>query len=147
MPATALGRQSVRRAERWLGLCCALVFLLIVTHVFLMASERHATVMGPQMDATSTGAIARLLPQVAAHAGDEDGQPSAPHHPVRGDCPAQQAIPPFFLLLLLLVVLLRRPLPTLPRAARRSRGWPCALSLPPPLDPARRRALLQVFLN
>jgi hypothetical protein len=146
MPTMAMGRQFARRAERWLGFCCALVFLLIVTHVFLMASERHAAVMGPQMDAAPMGAIARLMPQIMAHAGHEDSQPTSPHHTVLGDCPAQQAVPPLFLLLLLLIALLRRLLPP-PQFARLSWAWLSSLSLPPPLDPARRRALLQVFLN
>ncbi len=141
----AMGRQSVRRAERWLGLCCALVFLLVATHVVLMASERHTAVMGPQMGAEpAMGAIARLLPHAATHEGEA---PSAPHHAVLGDCPAQQAVPPLFLLLLLLMALLRRLLPLPPRATRLAWAWSCRLSLPPPLAPARRRALLQVFQN
>ena len=142
------GQLSGRRAEHWLGPCCALVFLLVVTHIILMASERHATVMAPQMGASSPmGAIARLLPRDAAHDAAEDGRQPAPHHTMLGDCPAQQTVPPLFLLLLVLMALLRRLLPTTPQATRPAWARPCRFSLPPPLDPARRRALLQVFLN
>lgn len=140
---TMAGQLRAGQAEHWLGLCCALVFLLVVTHIILMASERHAAVMSPQMGAASIGTIARLLPRAMAH-GEE---PASPHHPVLGDCPAQQTVPPLFLLLLVLMALLRRLLPITPRATRPAWAWPCRFSLPPPLDPARRRALLQVFLN
>lgn len=137
-----------RRAEPWLGGCCALVFLLVVTHIILMASERHAAVMSPQMGASSPmAAVPRILPQAAAHDASEDGRQPAPHHTMLGDCPAQQTVPPLFLLLLILMALLRRLLPITPLATRPVWAWQCRFSLPPPLDPARRRALLQVFLN
>lgn len=112
-----------------------------------MTSERHATVMGAQMGAMPVaGSIARFVP-VPSPRRDVTGQEGNPVTPrsVLGDCPAQQAIPPLILLLLLLIVLLRI-LAAWPCADSAVRTWCRRFTLPPPLNAARRRALLQVFL-
>ena len=124
---------------RLTGLCCTLVLLLIVTHVALMTTERHIDAMGPLMDGSPAAA--------AAGQGDRSGEgvPEEPHHPVLGDCPARQAVLPLLLILLALggLVALRS---TISHDTGHQLGWHPRLS-PPPLAPARRRALLQVFLN
>lgn len=124
-------------SPQWLGRelvpLCALVLALCVAHQFLMASERHAAVMGPA-GPQSAMATSGLL----AAAGPRHGGVHGPEQPVSvmGDCPAQQAVIPLLLLALLALGLLARPLP-----------WPAPGAHGPPLAPAQRRALLQVFQN
>jgi hypothetical protein len=148
MRGTTAGQRWRLQAGCWLGRCCAVVFLLVVTHVALMTSERHATVMGVQMGALSpAGIIARLVPDTSPRQGAADhGDGPAIPHSVLGDCPAQQAVPPLILLLLLLIIaLLRLPAAWL-CADSAVRIWCRRFTLPPPLTAARRRVLLQVFL-
>ena len=131
------------------GLGCGLVLLLLVTHLALMTTERHAAVMGPLVSAGPEPAVLGASGQAAAAHGSVgigEKTPEEPHRPVLGDCPAQQAILPLLLVLLVLGGLVTSR-PMLSRATGRPSGWHLRLPLPPPLAPARRRALLQVFLN
>ena len=72
------------------------------------------------------------------------GHRDAPAMPV-ADCPLRRAVlsPLSSLTLLVLLAALAAIAPPAQAAWQRARGS----SLPPPLAPARRRALLQVFLN
>jgi hypothetical protein len=122
--------------------CCSLVILLVVAHIVLMASERYDATIGPIV-------VGAVVPAAvgAAHGDARAGEhaPDAPH-PVVGGCSAQQAVLPVLLLLLALgaLVALRA---AAPRGRRSPLAWHVRFPLPPPLAPARRRALLQVFLN
>lgn len=148
MRGTLIGQWRDRQCGRWLGLCYVSALLLIVTHVALMATERHWVMMGPQMHATTpTGNSAVLVPDDAIIQSDPDhgGAPTTPRS-VLGDCPAQQALPPLFLLLVLLLAMLLAVPPILTADRDVPHGWHHRSSSTPPLAPARRRALLQVFL-
>lgn len=136
------------RLGRGLVLMCMLVLALCVTHQLLMASERHAMVMGPLHERVFPAPVA-VSGATMPDASDpiEERRPRAPQ-PILGECPAQQAILP----LLLMVLLLAGACLWVGRASllpADSRAWSRSLRdfLPPPLAPARRRALLQVFLN
>lgn len=126
---------------------CALILALCVAHQFLMASERHAAVMGPvhqQAAAPSPLAVAMYhnLNLVAPAPGPLPGMPL----PFMGDCPARQAIVPALFLLMLLVggaLGFGGWLNLLSAVAARPRAP--SLLLGSPLAPTRRRALLQVF--
>jgi hypothetical protein len=142
------GQQVGRWVGRRVTLCCTLVLLLLAAHAALMASVQHVAVMGPLMGAVSLPGITEPPGDTGATHRDADGGKGAPAapHPVLGDCPAQQAVLP-----LLLVLLALGSLVALRTTATRDTGhllsWHLCFSLPPPLAPARRRALLQVFLN
>ena len=99
-----------------LRLWCALILLLVVTHVALMASERHLAMMGAPMGLTSSPALTGMLasPMTAPEAIREPLPP--PRAPLIGDCPAQQAVLPL-LFLLLLICFAGRSVLALP-------GWP-----------------------
>jgi hypothetical protein len=148
MRGTTAGRRWRLQAGRWLGHGCVVVFLLIVTHVALMTSERHATVMGMQIGVPSpVGIIARLVPDTSPQQGaaEHDNDPAIPHS-VLGDCPAQQAIPPLLPILLLLIITQLRTVAAWPYADAAVRIWCRRFTPPSPLTAARRRVLLQVFL-
>lgn len=142
---------TARRGENNAGLrrhfvaLCAAVVVLCIGHQLLMASDRHATVMGSAHGWTGgTLPAAPLAGAMGVHRADlaSERVPEMPL-PLLGDCPAQQAVVPLLLLLVLLI--------------GGTGGWwmvpgaggaACRLpvrSLPPPLPPAKRRALLQVF--
>lgn len=110
-----------------------------------MSSERHATVMGPLINAT-------LLAPLMSHVEQPALPPMADHrvpapHPLLSDCPAQVATLPFLALLLMLIVVVRRVAATPGPLDADRRARPLFAWRPPPLlAPTRRRALLQVFL-
>lgn len=140
-------RQVGGQVHRRVGWCCALVLLLLIAHAALMASREHIAAIGP-LDWVAPAPCSGehhengLASLGAAGRGDA---PSAPHSTL-GDCLAVQAILPLLLALLSLNCLVGlRAAAT--RDTRRSLNWHVCLSLPPTLPPARRRALLQVFLN
>ena len=142
-------RECSRRSNRGLVLGCLFVLALLLTHVALMASERHGEVMGPPPAGIAStieaaGAmIAKGVPHKDTSAG---GRAPALPHSTLGDCPAQQAVLPLLLLLLVLAGLPRLHVAA-PRATAPLLGWRARFVLPPPLAPARRRAFLQVFRN
>lgn len=125
-----------RRCE----LCCLFVFLLVATHMALMADTRRMVAIGLQMRPTDG--------LIATGVADQEGRPVGPQ-PLLGDCPAQRAVLPLFLLLLLLLLLVSHRCQG--KASVADVGtlcrWQHRISLPPPLAPARRRAVLQIFLN
>ncbi len=138
--------------RRGLAPVCLLILTLLLAHQALMISERHAEVMG-SLRGHTVSRSAPSTPMGARVAGVADDRAvatePAPHVPPvsLGECPAQQAVLPLLLLLLLLSGALRRFAIRPARGAvpyTRARG---DRFLPPPLAPARRRALLQVFLN
>ena len=124
-------------------LLCAFVLALCLAHQLLMASEQHAAVMEPTSARFALAPLALPAAEGSGHGGLRLPEPSMP---LLGDCPAQQAILPVLLALLVLGCLvgacswpaLLTPCVSLERA-------PSAHG--PPLSAARRRALLQVFLN
>lgn len=149
MRSSGRARRAIGMLSRLGGLRCGLVLLLLVTHLALMTTERHVAVMGPLMGAGPAPAALGPLGQATAApwaVGSGEDTPEAPHRPVLGDCPVQQAIMPLLLVLLILggLIALRSVLSC---EIGRPSGWHLRHPLPPPLTPARRRALLQVFLN
>lgn len=137
-----------RRGGGWgrtLGPACLLILALLLTHQALMASERHATVMGPLLGSTTPTPLMNHVTQPAS--ATLAGHPAPAPPPFLSECPAQVAIPPLLALLLTLIVVIRRPAatpgaPGLHRLARPLFAW----RAPPLLASTRRRALLQVFL-
>jgi hypothetical protein len=131
--------------RRDLAVWSLLVLGLIVTHLALMTTERHAEVMGPLHAAFGTiGMASPGIAEVEAP-GHQQHAPAAPDM-VFGNCPAQQAVFPALLLLLFLaatIALISAPGDNIRRALN---GRVLTLGQPPPLAPAQRRALLQVFL-
>ena len=136
------------RLGRPLLLACLLSLALLVGHQLVMASSRHVDTMvmdpGAVMPSTvTTWAVAAPADDRNPHAIPGNQQP---HGGLRA-CLSQDGVLPGLLLLLAFAGLWgRRASVTLPdtrlhvgvRAARFLR--------PPPLEPWRRRALLQVFL-
>lgn len=137
---------------RWLGhrlaLSCLLSLLLLIAHQALMSSERHTMAMAVLSEwlapASQTVLVAGLSP---AHESDGQPMPQAPET-VMSDCLNQQAIFPLLLLILVLSGILAElgsPLQSMTGLHAWMHG--ILAPYPPPLAPARRRALLQVFLN
>ncbi len=148
--ALAQDRRGNERLGHGLVLLCMLVLAFCVTHQLLMASERHATVMGPlhqgAMSSFPLASPAAIAMSIVGEAGN--GPLSRTPRPVMSECPAQQAVIPLLLVLGLLVGVLLRPGRALPLSAGLP-AWSRGVRdfLLPSLAPARRRALLQVFLN
>ena len=138
--------------RRLLAPACLLVLALLLAHVALMAGERHGEVMGPLHGHAASRSAAPVLvaPEAVGTTGGGVVTPEpAPHAPPAslGDCPARQAVLPLLVLLFLLVGTPRLFAVQPGGAGPFARPWGSRFSLPPPLAPARRRALLQVFLN
>ena len=137
------------RPGRHLLLASLLVLVALLGHQLIMASPQHAEGMvmgrGQSMGAADTAHA------VAASADDRTPHPTpGDQQPLSGwaECFSQDGVLPTLLLLLVIVVLWWRPtstaaIDTLARAGQRAARF----LHPPPLEPARRRALLQVFLN
>lgn len=135
--------------ERSLVLASLLVLAVLLGHQLVMASPQHAADMA--MDRGQIMGAAEVMLAVAVSADDHalapapgDRQPSSTWM----GCFSQDGILPTLLLLPIIAVLWWRSrsmglIDALAQAGRR-----VARSLhPPPLEPSRRRALLQVFLN
>ena len=139
-------------ARRTLTPACLLILALLLAHVALMADERHAEVMGP-LHGHAASRSADPAPVAAKFGGATGGgavaPEPAPHVPPAslGECPARQAVLPLLVLLFLLVGTPRLLAVQPGGAGPFARPWGSRFSLPAPLAPARRRALLQVFLN
>lgn len=125
-------------------LACVFGFALLVGHQVVMASARHAADMGmTRPRAMPTAGTARV---VAAPVGDL--APSE-HRPLTGweACLSQQGLLPTLLLLLALAgIWWRCAGATLADSLSQPDARAARFLHPPPLAPARRRALLQVFL-
>lgn len=148
MGLTLRGRwQGARRGDA-LVLMCLLVLALCLTHQLLMVTARHLTVMGPLHErGILSPSPAPTAMTILSGAGELNSLhlPVVPQ-PMTGECPAQQAIVPVLLVLILLAVFLRLGRgPALPTVSRYPAFGLCDF-LPPPLTPARRRALLQIFI-
>lgn len=142
--------------SRWLGggllLPCLLAFAILLAHQALMTTAHHAraVVMGQRHEFVAAHAAPLPGPTVetvappAPGASVEEQAPHAPH-PTFGDCRIASALLPLFLLLVL-VGACSRP-GRLSPAAFPARWRGIATVLVPPLAPARRRALLQIFRN
>ncbi len=147
MPTTV-----TRVFRRWLGrrltLACLLALALLQAHQAVMSSERHATSMAALHERLAPSpaiASAANLLSVA-----ESGAHRTHHAPrtALADCLNQQAILPLLLLMLVLLGVLRAVGPALlPATGPRASAYRLLVPYPPPLASARRRALLQVFLN
>jgi hypothetical protein len=124
---------------------------LLAVHLALLTSERHGPATGPVHGCVEPAALAsHAVRSAVPHGADEEpGRHS--RHTVLGGCPAQQAILPLLsaalaLLGAFLALRGRRHGSAGPAGpSARLRAFPPAV--PPPLQSARRRALLQVFLN
>lgn len=134
--------------DRGLVVACLLILTVCVTHQFLMVSEQHIRVMMPLH--YQRAPVLSALPQIAIPVAHEYAEQRNAGHPhlVLNDCTAQQAIVPFLLWALFLLVasiIFSDSAAATSRATLLRRGdlW----TLPYPLAPSRRRALLQVFLN
>lgn len=141
IPPTSTGGRSKQR----LLLASGVVALLLVAHVTLMASERHATVMTPLHEQFSATLPMPVAAHVAAHAAFQSPAP-APFHLI-GDCPGQAAVVPLLLLLLALAGMKIGAGRTLRLAVTSSLGFRSPIPVLPPVAAHRRRALLQVYLN
>lgn len=134
---------------RPLLLACLLGLALLLGHQLVMASPWHAEEMSMGRGSVMLPAVS--MPGVAAPA---DGRnPHATHGdrpPLTGwrECLRQEGVLPALLLLLAFAGLWWRlasvaPVDLLPRVGEQVAHF----LRPPPLEPSRRRALLQVFLN
>jgi len=114
-----------------------------------MATAGHADAMslGREQDMPTAGvtlSVAASAGDRNLHASPEDRQPTSGW----AECFSQDGILPTLLLLLTFAGLWRRFASAAPRDTPRQVGERAARFLhPPPLEPSRRRALLQVFLN
>ena len=145
----AVGERHGRLGRRLL-LAGLLGLALLLSHPLLLATERHAS---DRSTAASHGMRTRPVAHAAAMAaifpgaGDADAEERRPL-PIWEECFAPNAILPVVLLLLALLGASRwfgrgsPVLPGLPGGPADPRAFH-----PPRLAPARRRALLQVFLN
>ncbi len=144
---------AAQRYSGWVGwglpLACVLALTLLLTHQALMVIEHHAGVMVGRGTAVTEPLAAGKSTAGGTHGEAFGGtHDSGAPRSVLGDCPAQQAVLPILLLSALLLVLLgafragtaRMQTAGAPHPAE---GFPWSLAPPP----ARRRALLQVFLN
>ncbi len=144
MATTARARIDARPGHRFL-LACLLGFALLLAHQLLMATPRHAAEMG-LAHPRGMAALPMAQPAAGVLVGD---LPAGPLPPANWEaCLAQAGLLPALLLLLVLAGLARRlwgggAVPTGRHADRPRRRF----LHPPPLEPARRRALLQVFRN
>ena len=124
---------------------------LLAVHLGLLTSERHGPATGPWHGRVEPASIAShaALSAVPHGAAEELGRHA--RHTVLGGCPAQQAILPLlWAALALLSAFLalrgrRHGSAGLDGLPARMHALPPAV--PPPLQSARRRALLQVFLD
>lgn len=151
-----LAMMHQRWHSRWPGggllLPCLLAFAILLAHQALMTTEHHAraVVMGQRHEfvaahsapvpGPTVGMVVPPVPGVSV----EERAPHAPH-PTFGDCQIASALLPLLLLLVLVGVCSR--LGRLSPAACHARWRGLATALAPPLAPARRRALLQIFRN
>lgn len=136
-----------RRAGRGLAVLCMIVLALCVTHLMLMASERHAAVMWPLHEQSMAPVEAAADATIARADGVEAHERPAPPAPVplMGDCPAQQGIIPLLLALSLLLGAWVWGTTLVSRRDARHRPSSPRHGIPPLLPPPQRRALLQVF--
>jgi hypothetical protein len=142
-------RDSLRgRPGRLLLLASLLVLVAFLGHQLIMASPQHAE--GMVMDRGQGMGAADTAHAIAASADDRTPHPApGDRPPLSGwaECFSQDGVLPT-LLLILIIVALWRPASVAPSASLARAGRRAARFLhPPPLEPARRRALLQVFLN
>jgi hypothetical protein len=137
---------SLGRPPRLLG-WCVLVLVVIAVHQAFMGIGRCAQVMDGPHEHAGSGATATQQPNPALLTLAPD--PLFPTAPETGfwDCPAQRAVLPVLAALAFLLALggLAQAGQVAIGPSPWSRG--CGFSLPPPLAPTRRRALLQVFFN
>jgi hypothetical protein len=126
-------------------LACLLGLALLLGHQLVMATPRHAMAMGADVSLHRPHAMdawSALTAPVDASDREHRG-------PLTGweECLTQLGALPLMLLLLALVGLRGRPRRVLPTVAA-PHPWPRPARCfhPPPLEPSRRRALLQVFL-
>lgn len=147
MRTTVTGRFG-GRLGRHLWPACLLVFALFLTHQLVMATEQHTMAMGMTR---SHAMLARAVAPMAAMVADlpSAAESAGERMPFSGweECFAQAAILPALLLLLALAGLLRQLATGAPLAGQQTRWLDLHPRPPPLLDPARRRALLQVFRN
>lgn len=126
-------------------LACLLGFALLLGHQLVMATAQHADAMG--MDRGRVALTAGTTPAVA---GPADDLAPVERQPLTGweACFSQDGLLHTLLLLLTLVGIWWRCAGTTLAALLSRAGNRVARFLhPPPLAPARRRALLQVYLN
>ena len=125
-------------------LACLLGLALLLGHQLVMASPQHATEMG--MDRGRVTLTAGTTQVVAGPTGELT---PAERQPLSGweACFSQEGLLPALLSLLTLTsIWWLCASVTLPAKTPRVGGHIARFLHPPPLEPARRRALLQVFL-
>ncbi len=126
-------------------LACVLSLALLLGHQLVMATSQHAAEMG--MD---RGQVALVAMSPEAVTGPADDTPPVDQRPLTGweACFSQEGLLPTLLLLLALAgIWWRLAGTTLPDTLPRAGHHVSRFLHPPPLEPSRRRALLQVFLN
>jgi len=122
-------------------LACLFVLTLLLGHQLIMASPTHATEMG--MDPTLTAGSMRVTVESAGDLTPVDRLPLTGWEA----CFSPEGLLPALLSLLTLAsIWWRCASVTLPAKTPRVGGHIARFLHPPPLEPARRRALLQVFL-
>lgn len=128
-----------------LVLGCLLVLAVLAAHLALMASTLHAE-MVVRPHGVPAPAMVLGVDMADGHGAEEHPTPRAPR-PILEDCSPGEALLPALLLLTLLVALGAFGVGLQPGGDRGA--WPRGVrfSLPPPLAPTRRRALMQVFRN
>lgn len=136
---------TVGRCKQRLLLASGVVALLLVAHVTLMASERHASVMTGLHEQFSATLTIPVVAHMVAHGVAQSPAP-APLH-LMGDCPGQAAIVPLLLLLLALVGMSTGAGGPPRLAVTNHLEFRSSIPVLPPVAAHRRRALLQVYLN
>lgn len=133
------------RLGRPLLLACLLGLALLLGHQLVMAIPRHSMAMGADVSLHRPHATAAWSALTAPVDASDRGH----RGPLTGweECLTQLGALPLVLLLLALVGNRGRPRRALPTiAAVHPWSRPAHYFHPPPLEPSRRRALLQVFL-
>lgn len=149
MVRAAVSDSLYGRPGRRLLLASLLVLAVLLGHQLVMASPQHAE--GMAMGRGQGMGAAETTHSIAAEANDRTPYPApGDRQPPSGwaECFSQEGVSLTLLLLLISAALWWRPASTATIATLARAGQRAARFLhPPPLEPSRRRALLQVFLN
>lgn len=145
MVRSAIPARLRRRLGRPFLLACLLGLALLLGHQLVMATTRHAMEIGADASLHRPHAMA-AWPTLTAPIDASDREHRGPLTGWEG-CLTQLGVLPLLLLLLALIGLWGRPRRALPTVAA-PHHWSCPTRCfhPPPLEPSRRRALVQVFL-